>query len=103
MSYARTRPRGRVLVCFDSALLFTVNPVGIAVVCISALGPVVSPKVLSLTRLAMDYTGGLGPPGVLFRFVFPNSSFGEELTAANVETLVNERAFALYNKFRGAI
>ena len=38
---------------------------------------------------------------VLF-FAFPNSSFGEELTAANLETLVNERAFALYNKFRGA-
>jgi hypothetical protein len=38
---------------------------------------------------------------VLF-FVFPKSSFGEELTAANIETLVNERAFALYNKFRGA-
>ena len=38
---------------------------------------------------------------VLF-FVFPKSSFGEELTAANMETLVNERAFALYNKFRGA-
>jgi hypothetical protein len=38
---------------------------------------------------------------VLF-FVFPKSSFGEELTVANIETLVNERAFALYNKFRGA-
>jgi len=38
---------------------------------------------------------------VLF-FVFPNSSFGEELTVSNLETLVNERAFALYNKFRGA-
>ena len=38
---------------------------------------------------------------VLF-FVFPKSSFGEELTAANIETLVNERAFALYNTFRGA-
>ena len=38
---------------------------------------------------------------VLF-FVFPKSSFGEELTAGNIETLVNERAFALYNKFRGA-
>ena len=38
---------------------------------------------------------------VLF-FVFPKSSFEEELTAANIETLVNERAFALYNKFRGA-
>jgi hypothetical protein len=38
---------------------------------------------------------------VLF-FVFPNSSFGEELTVSNSETLVNERAFALYNKFRGA-
>jgi Fungal chitosanase of glycosyl hydrolase group 75 len=38
---------------------------------------------------------------VLF-FVFPNSSFGEELRVSNLETLVNERAFALYNKFRGA-
>jgi hypothetical protein len=38
---------------------------------------------------------------VLF-FVFPKSSFGEELTASNLETLVNERAFALFNKFRGA-
>jgi Fungal chitosanase of glycosyl hydrolase group 75 len=38
---------------------------------------------------------------VLF-FVFPKSSFGEELTVSNLETLVNERAFALYNKFRGA-
>ena len=38
---------------------------------------------------------------VLF-FVFPKSSSGEELTASNLETLVNERAFALYNKFRGA-
>ena len=38
---------------------------------------------------------------VLF-FVFPNSSFGEELTVSTLETLVNERAFALYNKFRGA-
>jgi glycosyl hydrolase group 75 (putative chitosanase) len=38
---------------------------------------------------------------VLF-FVFPQSSFGEELTASNLETLVNERAFALFNKFRGA-
>ena len=38
---------------------------------------------------------------VLF-FVFPNSSLGEELTVSNLETLVNERAFALYNKFRGA-
>lgn len=38
---------------------------------------------------------------VLF-FVFPNSGFGQELTAANIETLVNERAFALYNKLRGA-
>ena len=38
---------------------------------------------------------------VLF-FVFPKSSFGEELIASNLETLVNERAFALYNKFRGA-
>ena len=38
---------------------------------------------------------------VLF-FVFPNSSLGEELTVSTLETLVNERAFALYNKFRGA-
>lgn len=38
---------------------------------------------------------------VLF-FVFPRSSFGEELTASNLETLVTERAFALYNKLRGA-
>jgi hypothetical protein len=38
---------------------------------------------------------------VLF-FVFPKSSFGDELTVSNLETLVNERAFALYNKFRGA-
>ena len=38
---------------------------------------------------------------VLF-FVFPKSSFGEELTASNIETSLNERAFALYNKFRGA-
>ena len=38
---------------------------------------------------------------VLF-FVFPNSSFGEELTVSTLETLVNERAFTLYNKFRGA-
>ena len=38
---------------------------------------------------------------VLF-FVFPKSSSGEELTASNLETLVNERAFAMYNKFRGA-
>jgi len=38
---------------------------------------------------------------VLF-FVFPKSSFGEELTVSNLETLVAERAFGLYNKFRGA-
>ena len=38
---------------------------------------------------------------VLF-FVFPNSSLGDELTVSTLETLVNERAFTLYNKFRGA-
>jgi hypothetical protein len=38
---------------------------------------------------------------VLF-FVFPQSGFGSELKLSNLETLVNERAFALYNKFRGA-
>jgi hypothetical protein len=38
---------------------------------------------------------------VLF-FVFPKSSFGEELTASNLEAVVNERAFALYNKLRSA-
>jgi hypothetical protein len=38
---------------------------------------------------------------VLF-FVFPNSSLGEELTVSTLETLVNERAFTLYNKLRGA-
>jgi hypothetical protein len=38
---------------------------------------------------------------VLF-FVFPKSGFGQELMLSNLETLINERAFALYNKFRGA-
>ena len=38
---------------------------------------------------------------VLF-FVFTKSSFGEELTVSNLQTLVAERAFGLYNKFRGA-
>jgi hypothetical protein len=36
---------------------------------------------------------------VLF-FVFPNSSIGDQLTAHNLETLVTERAFTLYNKLR---
>jgi hypothetical protein len=37
---------------------------------------------------------------VLF-FVFPGSAFGNELTSHNLETLVTERAFSLYNKLRG--
>jgi Fungal chitosanase of glycosyl hydrolase group 75 len=36
-------------------------------------------------------------------FVFPNSAFGlGELTLENINTKVKERAFALYNKLRGA-
>jgi hypothetical protein len=39
---------------------------------------------------------------VLF-FVFPDSAFADgELTYANIDTKVAERAFKLYNKFRGA-
>src|ERR1017187_6447520 len=38
---------------------------------------------------------------VLF-FVFPNSAFGEELTADNLEAKVNEHATALFNRLRGA-
>jgi hypothetical protein len=38
---------------------------------------------------------------VLF-FVFPGSSFGEELTAGNLEAEVNERATALFNRLCGA-
>ncbi len=35
-------------------------------------------------------------------FVFPNSAFGDgELDYSNIETKVKERAFKLYNKFRG--
>jgi hypothetical protein len=42
------------------------------------------------------------PEDVLF-FVFPNSAFADgELTYANVNSKIAERAFALYNKFRGA-
>ena len=37
---------------------------------------------------------------VLF-FVFPKSGFDEGLTASNLEALVKERAFALFNTFRG--
>jgi hypothetical protein len=36
---------------------------------------------------------------VLF-FVFPDSGFGEELTPANLEAIVKESAFSLFNKFR---
>jgi hypothetical protein len=39
---------------------------------------------------------------VLF-FVFPRSAFKpEELTLANINTMIKERAFGLYNKLRGA-
>lgn len=34
-------------------------------------------------------------------FVFPGSAFGSELNAGNLEAMVKERAFALYNKLRG--
>jgi hypothetical protein len=37
---------------------------------------------------------------VLF-FVFPDSAFGSDLNAENLEAKVKERAYALYNKLRG--
>lgn len=37
---------------------------------------------------------------VLF-FVFPESGFGNTLTAETIEPLVNERAFALFNRLKG--
>ena len=38
---------------------------------------------------------------VLF-FVFPESDFGNTLTAKTIEPLVNERAFALFNRLKGS-
>src|SRR5262249_8713675 len=37
---------------------------------------------------------------VLF-FVFPGSSLGDTLTPSTIESLVNERAFALFNRLKG--